>query len=77
MKVTEIFIIFLLLCILYITFKSIIVIIKPVPKPIPVPEPIIIPVPSQQMIGGCAGTRYGCCPNGVTSKINVIGTNCV
>jgi hypothetical protein len=27
-------------------------------------------------IGGCAGTRYGCCPNGITARINSIGSNC-
>ena len=28
-------------------------------------------------IGGCAGTRYGCCPNNNTPKINPQGSNCV
>jgi hypothetical protein len=27
-------------------------------------------------IGGCSGTQYGCCPNGVTAKSNNLGTNC-
>jgi hypothetical protein len=27
-------------------------------------------------IGGCAGTRYGCCPHNITSKQNAYGTNC-
>lgn len=27
-------------------------------------------------IGGCAGTRYGCCPNGRTPRANPRGTNC-
>jgi hypothetical protein len=27
-------------------------------------------------IGGCAGTRYGCCPNGTTPKANYLGSNC-
>ena len=27
-------------------------------------------------IGGCSGTRYGCCPNGVTARRNLAGTNC-
>ena len=30
----------------------------------------------KKQIGGCSGTRFGCCPNGVTSKINYIGSNC-
>lgn len=28
-------------------------------------------------IGGCAGTRYGCCANNQTPKINAQGSNCV
>ena len=28
-------------------------------------------------IGGCAGTRFGCCANNQTPKINVQGSNCV
>lgn len=27
-------------------------------------------------IGGCAGTRYGCCPNNQIPKFNEKGTNC-
>jgi hypothetical protein len=26
--------------------------------------------------GGCAGTRYGCCPDGNTPKMNMMGSNC-
>jgi len=33
----------------------------------------VIPVPP---IGWCAGTRYGCCPDGVTAKIDAAGSNC-
>jgi len=36
---------------------------EPGPKP---PKPI----------GGCAGTRYGCCPNKQISKIDEKGSNC-
>ena len=39
------------------------------PVPVPVPAPV-------NKIGGCAGTRYGCCPNGITARQNAIGTNC-
>jgi hypothetical protein len=27
-------------------------------------------------IGGCAGTRYGCCPDGNTAKVDQNGSNC-
>ena len=38
---------------------------------------IIVPQPaSPAPIGGCAGTQFGCCPNGVDSKINYYGSNC-
>ena len=36
----------------------------------------VVPVPVKKPIGGCAGTRYGCCPNGTTPKANYIGSNC-
>jgi hypothetical protein len=29
-----------------------------------------------KLIGGCAGTRYGCCSDGKTSKRDEIGSNC-
>jgi hypothetical protein len=28
-------------------------------------------------VGGCSGTIYGCCPNGITPKMNALGTNCL
>ena len=40
------------------------------PPPGPGPTP---PKP----IGGCAGTRYGCCPNNKTTKIDSQGSNCL
>ncbi len=43
--------------------------INPPPPPGPGPRP---PKP----VGGCAGTRYGCCPNNNTPKIDNIGSNC-
>jgi hypothetical protein len=47
----------------------------PTPVPVPVPTPVPTPVPSP-MVGGCAGTRYGCCPYSSIAKLNVIGSNC-
>ena len=41
------------------------------PSPQPEPYPVAVPV-----VGGCAGTRYGCCPDGTTAKSNYYGTNC-
>jgi hypothetical protein len=29
-----------------------------------------------KLIGGCTGTRYGCCLNSITPKQNDIGSNC-
>ena len=47
---------------------------QPIPQPIPQPAPAPMP---PKPIGGCAGTRYGCCPNNVTPKINIQGSNCI
>ena len=35
-----------------------------------------VPSPSPSPVGGCAGTRYGCCPNSTIPKFNHQGTNC-
>lgn len=47
--------------------------VPPPPQPTPTPAP---PTPPPKPIGGCAGTRYGCCPDNVTSKIDTQGSNC-
>ena len=39
------------------------------------PPPGPGPMPPKP-IGGCAGTRYGCCPNNQTPKIDQQGSNC-
>lgn len=31
---------------------------------------------SPPLIGGCEGTRYGCCPDGITAKFDEEGSNC-
>ena len=43
----------------------------PTPPPPPGPGPL-----PPKPIGGCAGTRYGCCPNNQTAKIDAQGSNC-
>jgi hypothetical protein len=48
---------------------------RPVPGYPPTPQPAPSPNPPKP-IGGCAGTRYGCCPNNYTPKTNAQGTNC-
>jgi hypothetical protein len=71
MDTNTVIIIFLVAILLIILFKTHVTVINPQPvKPVPVPVPYIKP------IGGCAGTRYGCCPNGVTPRMNPAGTNC-
>lgn len=37
---------------------------------------VVVKKPGVQPIGGCSGTRYGCCPNGVTPKVDYVGSNC-
>ena len=44
----------------------------PPPNPIPGPSP-----PPKKTIGGCAGTRYGCCPDNNTPKFDQSGSNCL
>ena len=40
-----------------------------------VPVPAASPAP-RKPIGGCSGTRYGCCPDNTTTTIDEIGRNC-
>ncbi len=35
------------------------------------------PRPSPSPIGGCSGTRYGCCNNNITPKKDEMGSNCI
>ena len=61
--------------IIFMVIMSHIVIITPTQTQV-VPVPVPVPVPKKP-IGGCAGTRYGCCPNGTTPKTNFLGSNCL
>jgi hypothetical protein len=50
----------------------------PTPNPVLPPNPIPGPSPPpKKPIGGCAGTRYGCCPDNIKPKIDVNGSNCL
>ena len=72
MDTNTILIILLVIVLLIMVFKTHVTIINTQPiKPVPIPVPAPI-----KPIGGCAGTRYGCCPNGVTARVNPAGTNC-
>ena len=65
-----IFLVIFILLIMFLRAHVTIINTNPVkPVPVPVPAPV-------NKIGGCAGTRYGCCPNGITARQNAIGTNC-
>jgi hypothetical protein len=46
----------------------------PTPTPTPTHTPQHPPTPN--IIGGCSGTRYGCCADGITSKTDEQGLNC-
>jgi hypothetical protein len=69
MDTNTILMIFLIILLLIMLFKTRVTVIDTQTVPVPVPVPI-------KPIGGCAGTRYGCCPNGVTARMNPAGTNC-
>ncbi len=69
MYTNNILIIFLILLLLIMLFKTRVTVVDIQPVPVPIPAHI-------KPIGGCAGTRYGCCPNGVTARMNPAGTNC-
>ena len=72
----EIMIVILLIVILFIVLTGHVYIvgqpnIQPTPTPIPNPRPN-----PKKLIGGCEGTRYGCCPYSEIPKLNEIGSNC-
>lgn len=72
METNKILIIILVVILVVMLFRSHVTVIQPQPiKPVPIPVPVPI-----KPIGGCAGTRYGCCPDGRTPRINPMGTNC-
>jgi hypothetical protein len=77
MEKTNLIIIAILIIIIVIMLVQFhITIVKPQPiKPIK-PIHVVIPQPYSKPIGGCAGTRYGCCPNGTTARMDTAGTNC-
>jgi len=60
-----------ILCLVLLVIFLIQVIFANIPVPVP-PRP---PNPPNPLVGGCAGTRYGCCPDGRTTKMNYNGSN--
>ena len=40
------------------------------------PNTYIVKPKRRHLIGGCSGTRFGCCPDGYTAKNNHRGSNC-
>jgi hypothetical protein len=75
----EIMIVVLLLVILFIVLTGhIYIVAQPNIQPIPTPpQPMPQPKPKpNQLLGGCEGTRYGCCPYSEIPKLNEIGSNC-
>jgi len=79
MDTNKILIVILVIILLFMLLGTHITIIHNEPGPPPAPSPVPVPVPVpvlKPVIGGCAGTRYGCCPNGITARANPAGTNC-
>ena len=75
MDTNKILIIVLTLIIFMIIVNHIIIIMPTLTTTTTQVVPVPVPVPKKP-IGGCAGTRYGCCPNGTTPKANYLGSNC-
>ena len=59
----------------YLPTENVVVVPKPLPPP-PQPFPPK-PHPVYKPIGGCSGTRYGCCPNNINPKLDEEGSNCL
>lgn len=54
--------------------------VKKIYIPVPYPQqPQPQPQPQHQpnLIGGCAGTQYGCCPDNKTARTSANGLNCI
>ena len=71
MEVATIILVILIGLLIVVLSGHVIVVNKQSSYPVPVPVPVYKP-----LIGGCAGTRYGCCPNSTVPKLNPLGTNC-
>jgi len=75
MKLRKALYIFVLVLLAVFLIQVILAQSRPGPGPGPKPKPTPKPTPAP-LIGGCAGTRYGCCPDGRTPRANYRGTNC-
>ena len=50
---------------------------SPTPHPHPHPHPHRHPHPQKHLIGGCKGTRYGCCPDSNNACSDLDCSNCL
>lgn len=66
----------LLLVLLYIRSRSAPFPPSPRPEPQPSPNPEPSPSPDPSMVGGCKGTRYGCCLDGKVACVDKSCSNC-
>jgi hypothetical protein len=75
MDTNKILLIVLILIVFMVIVNHIIIITPTLTTSTTTTQVVPVPVPKKP-IGGCAGTRYGCCPNGSTPKANYLGSNC-
>jgi len=74
MNINTVLIVALIIILIIMLFKPHVTVVET--NPVQPVKPIVIHPSYVKPVGGCAGTQYGCCPNGVTARMNPAGTNC-